>query len=176
MTHENIESIARLVQKAFFDIRRNILNNNLSEEQEAAIASLPSDNITGAAHNRLKKFPNDCCMDASNVLAIIFIAIAEQNGFQYGQLKQIRCRPTDKTKTRMFDFHQWLLVNDLNVDITFGQCKAVLKGNEDKVVFDTHPLVGSDDYIFEGGNAVMEEPFAEFTNFIIKDYFKKSEG
>ena len=175
MTSENIESIARLVQQAFLDIRRGLQNNTLSKEQEAAVATLPSDRITGIAKNRLKKYPNDCCMDAAIVLAIMFLAIAEQNGFQYGQLKHIRCRPTDKTKTKMFDFHQWLLVDGYHVDISFEQCKTVLKGNEGKIVFDIHPLINSDDYIFEGGNAVIEEPFAEFANFIITNYFKKRE-
>lgn len=175
MHRDDIESIACLVQKAFFDIQCNLQNNTLSKEQEAAVASLPLDKITGAAQNRLKKFPNNCCMDVANVLAIVFLAFAEQNRFQYGQLKQIRCRPTDKTKTKMFDFHQWLLVDRWNVDITFQQCKTVLNGNEDSIVFNTHPLVGSDDYIFEGGDAVIEEPFAEFANFIIINYFGRKE-
>jgi hypothetical protein len=64
-------------------------------------------------------------MDTTNVLAIILIAIAEQNGFQYGQLKQIRCRPTKKTKNVMFDFHQWLLVDELHVDTAFEQGKTI---------------------------------------------------
>jgi hypothetical protein len=172
---ENIETVARLTQKAFLDIRKNLLNNTLSKEQKVAIASLPFDVITMSPENRLKKFPNDCCMDAANVLAIIFLGYAEQNGFEYGLIQQIRCRPTDKTKTRMFDFHQWLRVEGFHIDIAFEQCKTVLKGNEGKIVFDTHPLIGSDDYIFEGGNAVIEKPFAEFANFIIMNYIRGRE-
>ena len=169
---DNIEKTARLVGQAFLDIRRSLQSNTTSEKQKEAIASLPLDSITGEAHNRLKKFPADCCMDAANVLAIIYLAFAEQNGFQYGQLKQIRCRPTDKTKIKMFDFHQWLLVDGYHVDITFEQCKTVLKSNEGKIIFENHPLIGSDDYIFEGGDAVMEEPFKVFANFVIGRYFR----
>lgn len=172
MDKADIEKIARLVQKAFTDIQENLLNNTLSKEQEAAIASLPLDMITKSARNRLKKFPDDCCIDAAYVLAVIFIAISQQNGFQYGQLKQIRCHPTDKTMKKMFDKHQWLLIDGYNVDITFEQCKTVLKGNEGEIIFDTHPLVGSDDYSFASAKAVIEEPYAEFANFVIINYFR----
>ena len=175
LSRSDIESISRLVQKAFLDIRTRIHKNTLSKEQRTAIASLPLDRITMSAKNRLKKFPNDCCMDASIVLAIIFTALAEQNGCEYRQLKHIRCRPTDKTVTTMFDFHQWLRIDEFDVDITFEQCKTVLKGNEGKVVFMLHPLIGSDDYIYESADAVIEEPFAEFANYIIANYFRRRE-
>ena len=175
LSYEDIENVARLAQKAFIDIRENLHSNALNAEQKAAIKSLPFDNITGAAENRLKKFPNDCCMDAANVLAVMFLAIAEQHGFEYRKIMQIRCRPTDKTKTVMFDFHQWLYIDGLNIDIAFEQCKTVLKGNESKIIFDTHPLVESDDYIFEGGDAVMEKPFVGFANFVITNYLRRRE-
>ena len=80
--------------------------------------------------------------------------------------------PSEKIKIKMFDFHQWLLVDGCHVDISFEQCKTVSKGNEGKIVFDAHPLIGSDDYIFEGGNAVMEEPFVVFSNFVMMNYFR----
>ena len=169
---ENIEQVARLAEKAFIDIRCGLQSGTINDAHKAAIASLPLDALTGKATNRLKKFPNDCCMDAANILAVIFLAFAEQNGFRYGQLQQIRCRPTDKTKNVMFDFHQWLLVDGYHIDITFEQCKTVLNGNEGKIVFDSHPLIGSDDYIFESGNAVMEEPFKVFANFVIENYIR----
>jgi len=172
LLNDNIEKIACLTQKAFIDIRNALISNTLTKEQKAAIDSLPHDRITKEAENRLRKFPNDCCMDSAMVLAIIFKAIAEQNNFEYGQLMHIRCRPTEKTKISMFDFHQWLRVEGFDVDIAFEQCKTVLKGNEGKIIFDTHPLIGSDDYIFEGGKADIEEPFAEFANFIIVNYFR----
>ena len=173
LSRENITDVARLVQKAFVDIRTNLKNNNLTKAQKAAVASLPYDVITKEAHNRLAKFPNDCCMDASMILAVIFLAFAEQSGFRYGQLTHIRCRPTDKTKTVMFDFHQWLRIDGYDVDIAFEQCKTVLKGNRGKIVFDTHPLIGNDDFIYESANAVSEEPFAEFANFVIENYFRR---
>ena len=169
---DNLENISRSVQTAFLDIRRNLQDGTLNEPQKAAVGSLPLDTMTGEAVNRLKKFPNDCCMDAANVLAVVFLAFAEQNGFRYEQIKQIRCRPTDKTKSVMFDFHQWLLVDGCHIDIAFEQCKAVLKGNEGKIVFESHPLIGSDDYIFESGDAVMEEPFKRFANFVIENYIR----
>lgn|GEM_PF-2048374 len=171
---DNIKKTAHLVQKAFADMKRGLQEGTLSEAQKTAADSLPFDSVTGNPRNRLKKYPNDCCMDAANVLATIYLAFAEQNGFQFGQLKQIRCRPTAKTKKKMFDFHQWLLVDGYHVDVAFEQCKTVLKGNEGKVVFDTHPLIGSDDYTFEGGDAVMEEPFKVFANFVIEHYVKDS--
>jgi hypothetical protein len=173
LSRENISDVAHLVQKAFADIRTNLKSNTLSKEQKAAVDSLPHDAITKEARNRLAKFPNDCCMDASMVLAVIFLAFAEQNGFSYGQLMHIRCRPTDKTKTVMFDFHQWLRIDGYDVDIAFEQCKTVLKGNEGKFVFDTHPIIGSDDFTYENAKAVIEEPFAVFANFIIENYFKR---
>lgn len=71
----------------------------------------------------------------------------------------------------MFDFHQWVLVDGFNIDITFGQLKTVQKGNEGKILFDQYPLIGSDDYIFEAADVKMENPFAEFANFVIKEYF-----
>ena len=54
---ENIDKIARLVQKAFIDIRGGINANTLNKEQKAAVNSLPLDAITGLPENRLKKFP-----------------------------------------------------------------------------------------------------------------------
>ena len=173
MNRNDIEAVARLVKKAFIEIRDSINANKVNDDMRTAISTLPMDNITGAAENRLKKFPNDCCMDASMVLAIIFIALAEQNGYIYNQIMHIRCLPTDKTKTLMFDFHQWLSVEGYNVDIAFEQCKTVLRGNEDKVVFDVHPLIGSDDYNYGRADAVIEEPFAEFANYIITNYFRR---
>jgi len=172
LLRENIEKTARLVQAAFVDISKALTSGTLNKEQEAAVKSLPHDVKTKSAENRLKKFPNDCCMDSAMVLAIIFTAIAEQNGFEYGQLMHMRCRPTKKTKIVMFDFHQWLRVEGFDVDIAFEQCKTVLKGNEGKIIFNTHPLIGSDDYIFEGGKAGIEEPFAEFANFVIMNYLR----
>jgi hypothetical protein len=173
LNREETEGVARLVQKAFLDIRDNLNSGMLTGAQKAAVASLPLDNVTKKAENRLRKFPNECCMDASFVLAIIFTALAEQNGFKFGQLAHIRCRPTDKTKTALFDFHQWLCVDGFSVDIAFEQCKTVLKGNEGKIVFNVHPLIGSDNFIYEQADAVIEEPFAEFANFVIMNYFGK---
>jgi hypothetical protein len=168
-----IEQVARCVQQAYLDLRRNLQSNTLSKAQKEAVASLPRDSQTGAAKNRLQKFPNDCCMDASIVLAIILLAIADGNAIQYQQFQHIRCRPTEKTKTVMFDFHQWLLIDGFNVDITFSQLKTVQKGNEGKIIFDQHPLIGSDDYIFESASAVTEAPFAVFANFVIDRYLPK---
>ena len=175
LSRNDIESVARLVQKAYIDIRDALKNDTLTVEQKAAVDSLPHDAITKSARNRLKKFPNDCCMDAAIVLAIIFTSIAEQHDLKYGQLKHIRCRPTDKTKVKMFDFHQWLRIDGCDVDIAFEQCKTVLKNNEGKIVFETHPLIGSDDYTYEQANAGIEEPFAEFANFIIMNYFRRKD-
>lgn len=169
----HLEKIARIVQEGFLDIRKRIKSGRLSQEHKTAITSLPHDAITKEAKNRLAKFPNDCCMDAAHVLAIIFIAFAEQNGFVHGQLEYIRATPTDKTQVKMFDFHQWLRVDGFDVDITFGQLKTVQKGNEGKIVFPLHPLIGSDDYVYAGAKAVIEEPFAVFANFIITNYLQK---
>ena len=167
------EEIARLVQKAFLDIRRNLKTNTLSKKQQEAIRTLPHDTITKAAKNRLKKFPNDCCMDATFVLGTIFAAYADTQGLKYGQFEYIRCRPTEKTKTVMFDCHWWLRIEGYDIDITFRQLKTVQKGNEGKVIFEIHPLIDSDDYIYESGKAGTAEFHAEFTNFIIENYFNR---
>ena len=164
-----IEGVARSVQTAYLDIRRDTQSNTLSKGQ----ASLPRDAQTGLAINRLKKFPNDCCMDASIVLAIILIAIADTNNIEYRQFQRIRCRPTEKTKTVMFDFHQWLLVDGFNIDLTFSQLRTVQKGSEDKIVFEQHPIIGSDDYTYEAEPAKMEAPFVEFANFVIEHYLRR---
>ncbi|MCL1884634.1 MAG: hypothetical protein FWF81_12895 [Defluviitaleaceae bacterium] len=168
-----LEQIARKVQEGFIDMRNRIKSGRLSQDHKTAINSLPHDAITWEAKNRLAKFPNDCCMDASHVLAIIFIAFAEQQGLEYGQLQHIRAIPTDKTKMKMFDFHQWLRVDGFDVDITFGQLKTAQKGNEGKIVFPLHPLINSDDYVYTGAPANIDEPFAIFANFIIANYFRK---
>jgi hypothetical protein len=52
---ENIEGVARRVQRAFLDIHRDLEKNSLTKEQRTAIASLPLDNITGNPKNRFKK-------------------------------------------------------------------------------------------------------------------------
>ncbi len=103
----------------------------------------------------------------------MFTAVAEGNGIEF-QLTHIRCTPTQKTKTVMFDFHQWLRVQGYDVDITFEQCKTVLKGNEGKVVFEVHPLILNDDhYTYQQATTIIEKPFADFANYIIKNYFKR---
>jgi hypothetical protein len=168
-----LEQVARIVQEGFLDIRKRIKSGRSGQEHKEAINSLPHDAVTGNAKNRLAKFPNDCCMDAAFVLAIVFIAIAEQNNFGYGQLEHIRATPTDKTKVKMFDFHQWLRVDGFDVDITFGQLKPLQSGNERKLIFPLHPLIGSDDYVYAGAKASIEEPFAGFANFIITNYFNR---
>jgi hypothetical protein len=168
----HLEKIARIVQSGFVDMRKRIKTGRLSQDQKTAVNSLPHDEITKEATNRLSKFPNDCCMDAAHVLAIIFIAIAEQNGFKHEQLEHIRCKPMDKTKVKMFDFHQWLRIDGFDVDITFEQLKTFQKGNTGNIVFPIHPLIGSDDYIYESAKATIEEPFAIFANFIITNYFR----
>jgi len=170
----HLDKIARIVQESFLDIRKRIESGGLSQEHKTAIESLPHDVITKEAKNRLAKFPNDCCMDAAHVLAIIFIAIAEQSGFTHNQLEYIRATPTAKTKTKMFDFHQWLRVDGFDIDITFDQLKTVQKGNVGKIVFPIHPLIGSDDYIYAGAKAQIEEPFAVFANFLITNYLQKA--
>ena len=169
----HFEKIARIVQAGFLDIQKELKADKLTQEQKAAVDSLPHDAITKEAKNRLMKFPNDCCMDAAHVLAIIFIAISEQNGFKHNQLEHFRCTPTGKTKTKMFDFHQWLRIDGFDIDITFGQLKTIQNGNEEKIVFPVHPLIGSDDYVFASAKAAIDEPFAIFTNFIITKYFHK---
>ena len=168
----HLEKIARIVQSGFLDIQKGLKTGKLTQEQKAAVDSFPHDAITKEAKNRLVKFPNDCCMDAAHVLAIIFIAISEQNGFEHDQLEHFRCTPTDKTKTKMFDFHQWLRIDGFDIDITFGQLKTIQKGNEEKIVFPIHPLIGSDDYVFASAKAGIDEPFAIFANLIITEYFQ----
>jgi len=170
---EHIEKIARIVQDGFLDISKKIKSGKLTQEQKATANSLPHDAITGEAVNRLAKFPSDCCMDAAHVLAIIFIAIAEQSGNRHEQLEFIRCMPTENTKIKMFDFHQWLMVDGFHVDITFGQLKTVQKGNTRKIVFPVHPIIGSDDYIYASAKATSEDAFAVFANYIITNYFRK---
>jgi hypothetical protein len=157
-------------------MRRNIIDNKLTGNQKAAMNTLPHDNITKEPINRLRKFPNDCCMDSAYVLAVIFTAMAEQGGFKFAELMHIRCRPTDKTKIVMFDVHQWLRIDGYDVDITFDQCKPILNGNRGKVIFEPHPLITSDDnYTYESANAAkIEEPFAGFANFVITEYLHKS--
>jgi hypothetical protein len=173
-----VEKVARSAQRAFIDVRRNIIDNKLTGNQKAAIESLPHDNITKEPINRLRKFPNDCCMDSGYVLAIIFTAMAQQNGFEFAELMHIRCRPTEKTKTVMFDFHQWLRIDGYDVDITFDQCRTVLKGNRGKIIFEPHPLLENDDsYEFETANAAeIAEPFAGFANFVITEYLHRTKN
>lgn len=170
-----LEKVARSAQKVFLDVRSGILHKKLTEVQKAAIDTLPHDRITKEPVNRLRKFPNDCCMDSAFVLAVIFSAIAQQDGFEFAELKHIRCTPTPKTKVVMFDFHQWLRVDGFDIDITFDQCKTVLKGNKGKIIFEPHPLLKNDDsYEFGVANAAeIEEPFAGFANFIITEYLNK---
>jgi hypothetical protein len=169
-----IEDVARKTQRAFLDVRQGVIHKRLTDEQRAAMNSLPHDNITNEPENRLRKFPNDCCMDAAFVLAVIFTAISEQKGFKFGELLHIRCTPTPKTKTVMFDFHQWLRVDGFDVDITVEQLKTLQKANGGKVVFEPHPIIQSDDYIFEGGKAGIEEVYAEFANFVITNYLGRA--
>jgi len=169
----HIEKIARIVQDGFLDIRKRIKSGRLSQEQKTAVNSLPHDVITKEAKNRLAKFPNDCCMDAAHVLAIVFIAIAEQRELKHNQLEYIRAIPTDKTRVRMFDFHQGLQVDGFNVDITFGQLRTVQKGNAGRIVFPLHPLFGSDDYAYGIAKATIEDAYSVFANYIITTYFQK---
>jgi len=62
-----IEKVASSAQRAFIDVRRNIIDNKLTGKQKASMNTLPHDNITKELINRLRKYPNDCCMDSAYV-------------------------------------------------------------------------------------------------------------
>lgn len=106
MNIAEIENVAEIVQKAFFDIRFKIQEDKMEDSLKQVILTLPTNPLF-----RLKYFPYGCCVDASFVLEEILSCINNLN------IHAITCIEASSKK----DNHVWVDCDGIAVDITYGQ-------------------------------------------------------
>lgn len=151
MNNVEISNIAEQVQKAFFNIKFIIRNNEIKDSLKEVIQPLPQNPLF-----RLRRFPYGCCVDASHVLAEILSSI------NYLNIHTVTCIEASSEK----DNHMWVECDGISIDITYGQDEQLYY---DKVFITTnHP------YICKPGYKIIRHEFikTEFAQYIKETYIK----
>lgn len=151
MNIDEIRNVSNQVQKAFYNIRFKIQDNELEDSLQQAILTLPENPLF-----RLARFPRGCCVDASHVLAVILSCI------NYLNVKAITCIEVSNER----DNHMWVDCDGVAVDITYGQDVALYL--EEVLIADEHPYLNKSEY-----KITRHEPKkTRFAQYIQETYVK----
>jgi len=124
-----IARIARIVHRSFLELQKGLAEGTLTAEQLDAIDSLPSGDedrrspVDGSVveiarmtgRKRIARFPTACCSDTTAVLGIIYTMA----GVNPENIIEVKATP--RKWNPAFNFHKWLLIEGLAIDITISQ-------------------------------------------------------
>jgi len=169
-----IAQIARAVLKGFLELQRGLAEGTLSKEQLDIIDSLPTGDqdrrspvdgnlieitkMTG--RSRITRFPTACCADATAVLGTIYI-MAGVNGDEI-----IEVKTTPRENNPAINFHVWLSVAGLEVDITLGQFHPLSEQVGNAVAFNRHPFSVDDAYTVKKAKFIIPTTIVQFAEHI----------
>ena len=168
ITTQTIRFIANSTLKAIRQLQKGLLAGTLSAEQLDAIDSLPSGalekrspvdgHITGFADStgrtRIAEFPEIFCADAVATLGILYTMA----GVKPDDVVEVKAVP--RKPNPPFNFHKWLCVQGISIDLTLGQFHPLGDSIGDMVLFETHPFENDIQY------TITEAPFIPPTQIV----------
>jgi hypothetical protein len=173
-----------MVRDAFFDLQHGLKNGTLTVDQLDAIDSLPageedrrsSDNgsllelVEMTGRKRIERFPTGCCADAVAVLGIIFTMLI------VNPKEIIEVSATPYMNNPAFNFHKWLKVDGIVVDITLGQFHPLGETVGNTVAFATHPFEPDEAYKLEEKQFVPPTTAVKFAEHIFFSYIANKDS
>lgn len=154
MDKPTIAYIARTVSGAFVELQHGLISDMLTSEQLEAIDSLPSgmldkrspidghliELVEMTGRKRIAGFPEMCCAGAVATLGIIYIMA----GIAPDAIVEMKAVPRESNPA--INFHKWLSVENLRIDITLGQFQPLGNTLGNAVAFHQHPFEVDDEY------------------------------
>jgi len=169
-----IARIARIVLRAFKELQEGLNNGTLTAEELDAIDTLPSGvqdrrspidgslielvDLTG--RKRIAGFPEMCCADVAATLGVIYIMA----GVKQEDIIEVKAVP--RRTNPPFNFHKWLSVQELQIDLTLCQFQPLGDRIGDAVAFNRHPFEVDDEYIIEKSKFIPPTPVVKFAEYI----------
>jgi len=174
MDKQGIARIARTVLRAFLELQRGLAADTLTAEQLDAIDSLPSGDadkrspvdgsvveiVLMTGRLRISRFPTACCSDTTAVLGIIYTMA----GIKPKEIIEVKATPREWNPA--FNFHKWLSVEGLAIDITLGQFHPLSEHIGNAVAFTEHPFEPGDVYAIERTRFVPPREIVKFAEHI----------
>lgn len=180
---QTIAYIAQTISKGFHDLKKGLADGTLIDKQLDAIDSLPSgkvdkrspvdghvteqDNSTG--RKRIAEFPEMCCADAVATLGIIYTMA----GVKPEDIIEVTAIPGKRNPA--FNFHKWLSVQGVRIDLTLGQFHPLGENVGSTVAFKTHPFEGDEKYRIKKAQFISPTPIVKFAEFMGFSYIFKNE-
>lgn len=179
MDRPTIVYIARTVSSAFLELQQGLANppqrhRTLTVEQLAAIDSLPSgvldkrspvdgsliELVEMTGRKRIAGFPKMCCADAVATLGIIYTMA----GVKPQDIIEVKAVP--RKPNPAFNFHKWLCIEGLHIDVTLGQFHPLGDEVGDAVAFTQHPFEVDDEYTIERERFVAPSQVVKFAEHV----------
>ena len=166
--------IAKTISRAFRELQKRLTDGTLTAAELDAIDSLPSGvqdrrspidgslvelvDLTG--RKRIAGFPQMCCADVTATLGIIY-TMAGVKPEAIFEMKAVPRKPNPA-----FNFHKWLSVEELRIDLTLGQFQPLGSTIGGAVVFNQHPFEVDDEYTIEKSQFVPPTQIVKFAEYI----------
>jgi hypothetical protein len=152
-----IKDVARRLHEIFCGLQQGLKDGTLTEEELRQIDTLPEgecdkrsptdgsllsvEKVTG--RSRVLGFPSMCCADTTAILGVIFMMMLVDSE------KIIEVTATPKHENPQCNFHKWICVDGVGIDITLGQFYPDNAELKNAVLFSTHPFEKSGEYTIE---------------------------
>ena len=157
MEKEMIADIAHRVYEVFCGLQEGLKNGTLKTEELRQIDTLPKgesdkrspidgslvsvEKMTG--RSRILNFPKECCADTTAILGVIYMMLLVDKE----QIIEVTATP--KKTNPQYNFHKWLCVEGIGIDITLGQFYPQDDNLRGTAIFTTHPFEKNGEYIIE---------------------------
>lgn len=160
--------------RAFRDLQKGLIDGTLTADELDAIDTLPSGvqdrrppidgslielvDLTG--RKRIAGFPQMCCADVTATLGIIYTMV----GVKPEDIVEVKAVPRQTNPP--FNFHKWLSVQELRIDLTLGQFQPLGSTIGDAVAFNQHPFEVDDEYRLERTQFIPPTKIVKFAEYI----------
>jgi len=166
--------IAKNVSRAFNILQGGLKNGTLTAAELNAIDSLPSgiqhkrspvdgsliERVEMTGRKRLTGFPKMCCADVTATLGIIYTMA----GVKPEDIIEVKAMP--RKTNPAFNFHMWLSVQGLRIDLTLGQFHPLNETIGNAIAFTQHPFEADNAYTITESQFIPPTETVKFAEFV----------
>lgn len=172
--NKTITHIAKIVLRVFTEMQKRFLDGTLPTEVLDIVDSLPmgiqekrspidgslAELVELTGRKRIMGFPEMCCADITAILGILYTMA----GVKPENIFEMKAIPVETNPS--FNFHKWISVQDLQIDMTLGQFQPLGDYIGDAIVFNQHPFEVDDNYVVEKSQFIPPTQIVEFAEYI----------